>query len=477
MLKRRLDQEIHGSAGYTSARRLVALGILLVMALVGSHLALRVWYDGRILPGVKVAGIDFGGKTISQTRSALADAARDYRLQLTVGQSSYELAAADVGVTFDVESTVASAYNSGRDKAWSTWHHEPVAMAYQLDRKVLRTFAETAARKVGTAPVDAAIVMKNGVPVKVPEKSGWSIDKVGLVRLIEQDIQQPGGVNLALQPREQVAQVLAARLDPAVNQAQELVRIPVVVKFADKTFVPSVTDIGSWLTFVKASETAGTSLVPTVDESKVKNYVLAVANQLDIAPINKKITIENGVSRVDQEGVDGMAINQDEAVTAIMTGLTAGQSVAVQLTTRPVAFKTISTNLITLDYPRYIEVNISKQRLWVWQDKAVIYETPVTTGATGAGFGTAQGLFSVYYKTTNTRLRGYQYGYDYDVAVKYWMPFYQGYGLHDASWRNGKFGGSDYYYGGSHGCVNLPDAAAEFVYNWATVGTPVWVHK
>lgn len=477
MLRRRLEQDIHGSAGYTSARRLVALAVIFVLAGVGSQMALRSWFDGRILPGVKVAGVDMSGKTLDQARSVLADMARNYRLNLTVGASSYDLAPADVGVTFDVEGTVAAAYTSGREQAFIAWHQEPVAMAYQLDRKVLKGFADTVAQKAGTAPVDAAIVMKNGVPVKVAEKSGWSIDKAGLVRLIEQDIQQPGGVNLTLAPHEQAAQVLSAKLDPAVIEAQRIVKIPLIVTFADKTFIPTVAEIGSWLTFVKATDTSATGLVPAIDESKVKNYVLSVANQLDIAPVNKKVNVENGVSKVTQEGVDGTAINQDEAVTAILVGMKTGQPVTVRLTSRSIPFKTVTTNLVTLDYSRYVEVNLSKQHLWVWQDHAVIYETPITSGATGAGLGTVQGLFSIYYKTTNTRLRGYQYGYDYDVAVKYWMPFYQGYGLHDASWRNGKFGGSDYYYGGSHGCVNLPDAAAEFVYNWATVGTPVWVHK
>src|SRR6185436_1714675 len=119
------------------------------------------------------------------------------------------------------------------------------------------------------------------------------------------------------------------------------------------------------------------------------------------------------------------------------------------------------------------EINLNRQRLWVWQDHNVIFESPITSGATGAGFGTVTGLFSIYYKTTNTHLRGQ----GYDVAVDYWMPFYLGYGLHDASWRHGRFGGQDYWYGGSHGCVNLPDATAEFIYGWADVGTPVWVHK
>jgi lipoprotein-anchoring transpeptidase ErfK/SrfK len=127
---------------------------------------------------------------------------------------------------------------------------------------------------------------------------------------------------------------------------------------------------------------------------------------------------------------------------------------------------------------RYIEINLSSQQLWVYQDSQVIYTSPVTSGATGLGFPTVTGLFSIYAKGTNTWLDGRAYGenYNYRVLVDYWMPFYGGFGMHDAwRWRS-TFGGSDYYYNGSHGCVNLPLATAAFIYNWAEVGTPVWVH-
>ena len=30
---------------------------------------------------------------------------------------------------------------------------------------------------------------------------------------------------------------------------------------------------------------------------------------------------------------------------------------------------------------------------------------------------------------------------------------------------------------GSHGCVNLPVDMAAFLYGWAPLGTPVWVHE
>ena len=165
-------------------------------------------------------------------------------------------------------------------------------------------------------------------------------------------------------------------------------------------------------------------------------------------------------------------------MTAAITAAVQNQTpLTYAISTHPIAFKTTSTSVVSLDLGRYIEVNLTNQHLWVWQDHQVIFDSPITSGATGYGYGTVTGLFSIYYKTTNTHLVGYQYGYDYDVPVKYWMPFYQGFGLHDAVWRNGIFGGQDYIWHGSHGCVNLPDATAEFIYNWSTIGTPVWVHN
>ena len=44
------------------------------------------------------------------------------------------------------------------------------------------------------------------------------------------------------------------------------------------------------------------------------------------------------------------------------------------------------------------------------------------------------------------------------------MPFHDGQGLHDAWWRNA-FGGTIYQTNGSHGCVNLPPAAAKTIYD------------
>jgi lipoprotein-anchoring transpeptidase ErfK/SrfK len=52
------------------------------------------------------------------------------------------------------------------------------------------------------------------------------------------------------------------------------------------------------------------------------------------------------------------------------------------------------------------------------------------------------------------------------------MPFYEGQGLHDATWRY-RFGGNIYRGNGSHGCVNLPLWAAAEIYEAVETGTAI----
>lgn len=50
-----------------------------------------------------------------------------------------------------------------------------------------------------------------------------------------------------------------------------------------------------------------------------------------------------------------------------------------------------------------------------------------------------------------------------------------GVGLHDAKWRS-RFGGGIYENDGSHGCINLPAAFAEQLFNKVRRGTPVIIY-
>lgn len=119
--------------------------------------------------------------------------------------------------------------------------------------------------------------------------------------------------------------------------------------------------------------------------------------------------------------------------------------------------------------PKYIEVDMGTQHLYYHVDGKVVLDSDIVSGNINNGHRTPEGTYFVYKKQRNATLRGR----DYESFVKYWMAVNKAIGIHDASWRRGKFGGEIYKTNGSHGCVNTRTEEMEKLYEIVEVGTPV----
>jgi LysM repeat protein len=114
---------------------------------------------------------------------------------------------------------------------------------------------------------------------------------------------------------------------------------------------------------------------------------------------------------------------------------------------------------------KWIDVNLSAQTLTAYSGQTPVFTTRVSTGTWQ--HPTVVGTFSIYVKYTSAPMSGPGY---YLPGVPYVMYFYRGYGIHGTYWHN-NFGTPM-----SHGCINLPTSAAQWVFNWAPVGTKVVTH-
>lgn len=127
----------------------------------------------------------------------------------------------------------------------------------------------------------------------------------------------------------------------------------------------------------------------------------------------------------------------------------------------------------------YVEIDLTRQKVWVYVDGNLKIETDCVTGCLNKGHETPTGIYTLTYKKKDKILRGEKLpsgGYEYESHVDYWMPFNGGIGLHDAAWRD-TFGGDIYIDNGSHGCVNLPSEAAEELYGIINKKMPIVVYK
>jgi lipoprotein-anchoring transpeptidase ErfK/SrfK len=118
---------------------------------------------------------------------------------------------------------------------------------------------------------------------------------------------------------------------------------------------------------------------------------------------------------------------------------------------------------------KWIDVNVASQTLVAYEGGLPVFQTLVSTGK--AQYPTVIGQFRIWLRFRSQDMNGYRLGYDYYLRnVPYVQYFYQDYALHGTFWHS-NFGTPM-----SHGCVNLPTPAAEWLFNWAEYGTLVNVH-
>lgn len=462
----------------------VYLGIILL-----GNTAIGAVYSGQIYPGVKVAGKDLGGMTRDQALKYLNNQSIQVKLNIKVGDQNYQVDNNELGLKYDIPATVQKAYLVGRkDKGpianvlgmISARSNDNVDYSYSFDSEKLTSFTQKISDGIKKPAKDASLSIEDGVVVTSEDVSGEDLISEDVAESIKSalisttpTLGATNRVDLTLHTTQADAKIQVQDLAPASALANQYLNSSVILNFNQKRSSVSRNEIGQWISFVST----GDNYQAIIDPEKVRSWTSEFTINNTVDPINKKIEISGSNQTVKQEGQNGVMPDQENLIAVLIKEFENNPQTNINynVPTITINYQTVYNEVATIENGTFIEVNLSTQSLNVFEKGNIIYSSPVTSGATGQGFGTPAGIFSIYYKNTNTYLDGSQYGWSYRVHVDYWMPFNGGVGFHDAAWRS-NFGGSDYYYGGSHGCVNLPSATAAFIYNWAPVGTTVWVH-
>jgi LysM repeat protein len=114
---------------------------------------------------------------------------------------------------------------------------------------------------------------------------------------------------------------------------------------------------------------------------------------------------------------------------------------------------------------KWIDIRLASQSLVAYEGQQPVYWATVSTGTSRTP--TPKGSFRIYSKLRSGTMAGPGYRLP---NVPYIMNFYGGYAMHGTYWHN-NFG-----YPMSHGCVNMKISDAQWLYNWAPIGTLVVIH-
>lgn len=166
------------------------------------------------------------------------------------------------------------------------------------------------------------------------------------------------------------------------------------------------------------------------------------------------------------EYTDDRAWVSGSFVTAYDTaGLQSVQPPPTPVPSSPIVIPTPASPKL-IDEPRWIDVNLTFQRVTAYESRIAVYTALASTGLPNTP--TPEGQYRIWIKLRHDDMSGPGY---YLQDVPFVMYFYQGYAFHGVWWH------ANFGHPMSHGCVNLPADAAEWLFNWADVGTLVNVHS
>lgn len=203
----------------------------------------------------------------------------------------------------------------------------------------------------------------------------------------------------------------------------------------------------------------------SLKEDEIEKYVQYLASTYNTYADVRSFQTSSGDTVEIGGGDYGWIVNKPKEAEQIKADLEAGEPVSREPMYSQRPFAEGKNDIGTT----YIEIDYTGQHLWYYENGALVTETDVVTGNVSRNNGSPDGVFKIVYKESPAVLKGE----DYESDVTYFMPFAYNVGIHDASWRNGNFGGEIYKSSGSHGCINAPLEIAAILYEKVKVGTPV----
>ncbi len=478
----------------------VLISLLVLTGLIGGGLyAHQAMYENKVFPGVVVWGEEVGGKSVAEVQQIIADKGKSYQVTLKGPDQDYQATAEDLGLTFSSESMALSAYSRGRSDSifdnyltrarllatkisWKPWQNFirandlAIVPSYNMNEEKFNQYVDKVVENIKIAAQDSQVNVTAGQVQLKPAIYGREVKIEELKKEVRNSLNGFSSGEITVQTVSVKPAIIDDAAQDVMVQAQSVMKRPVVLTYQGQEYRPNQETVASWISFVK--NTGDTKYTLVVDPAKMSSYFDFLGTKINIYPVSRKIRVENGVKETEiRPGSNGTLVDTALLGKSIATNLPNQTSVTLAIPTYVAQFKTEYERVVIADWEKYIDINLSAQVMTACERGGVnCRQWSVTTG--DDNHSTPTGTFLVLGRNASFYMTGGTPGVDY---YKVWVDHAtwftpQGHAIHDAHWRNGVFGGQDYHWNGSHGCINSPDEAAIFIYNWAAVGTPVIVH-
>lgn len=454
---------------------LAAVGLVLVLVAAGVSGAWWYFRD-RAMPNTILGSVNVGGKTREEVKKIANDQISQVKLVFEQGETKIDATPTDVGVTFDVDESVNNALNHGRlpKDFLQPWQQKKVGLTYTSDFGAAVVFAKQHFPDAVTDAKDAQLIFnadENKFTVSAGQ-NGQGFDLAKYSETLQQVAQNPGETEMAVS----TTPVTPAITEDGLKQPQEEAnkRIGLAIKFLHKGILKYFADPQDIAEITTVSQDVENKTVKvSYDKAKIEQFLRQkVSPTVAATPLDAKIlrNPETGAETTIQSGREGTQLADLEGLAElVLQALQNNQSLEKEVSVVTAPFKTVT---LSGGGQNWVEVDLSEQRTTLWAGNTQVSSFTISSGV--APWYTPTGEYAIWYKTPNQVMTGGSRAsgdYYYLPNVTWVSYFYKDYGFHTAYWHN-NFGTPM-----SHGCINMRQADAKTLYDFAPIGTKVIVHS
>lgn len=441
-------------------------GVILLLA--AAYVGMSFYFSSHFFFRTRINGWKVGGMNLEQAEEKIGDSVEDYLLTVfDRDDEKHHIYGRDIGCEYVPDGSVEKLLKEQQPFKWmwAMFHPRkdevPITMNYQEELisgavSGMDCFQEENI----TEPEDAEIKLGEDGYYVEPEEKGNHMIFENVLAKVKRAV-SAGDTSVTLTDEDYVNPEITKESTVITDVMDKIEKYEsAVISYEIKGYEEKL-EKKQIREFIQVGE----DFSVTLKEDEIEKYVQGLASKYNTYADVRSFKTSSGDTVEIGGGDYGWIVNKPKEAEQIIADLEAGKPVSREPVYSQRAFVEGKDDI----GDTYIEIDYTKQHLWYYEEGKLVTETDVVTGNINRDNGSPDGVFKIVYKESPAVLKGE----DYESDVTYFMPFAYNVGIHDASWRNGKFGGEIYKSSGSHGCINAPLEIAQILYEKVKVGTPV----
>ena len=327
-------------------------------------------YIGKVHAGVTVSGVQLGGLTPQQAKTALdlqVEEAQKNPITLASGDKKWTVAPKDVGMKVDAVATLGAAMAASRESNFLVdrfrgfllyFKDKQIPLQGTVDSAKMDLIIAEVAQVVDIPPVNAGLVF-DGPKIKVVRgQKGRVVDRGGLASQLTSLLLTLHGTELAVPMTVKDPAVQADDYDQALQQAMTMTGSPVTLTNGSDSWTLTPEQIIAYMDFASTPQNGVSILVPFLSAAKMGPFLEDLATAVKRVPVEasfkgdgqkawviaavagRELDRDKTVELLNAAALDADNRDVQVAVTIVEPNLTTDEAKAMGIHVKLAAFQT-----------------------------------------------------------------------------------------------------------------------------------------